>query len=134
MSKKYIGLTVLGLLVLAGALWFTSLDKETRGLLAALPTDRDVLSWKQGQREAAFRAMDRIPLLAKASTVTASPTPLALPAGAPLEIPGVDAYMSSQNTAGLVILQDGKLRFERYGLGLSAPLSRRATSAASKTR
>jgi len=120
MTKKYIGLTVLGVLVLAGALWFASLDKETRGLLAALPTDRDVLSWQQDQREAAFRAMDRIPLLAKASTISASPTPLPLPAGPALEIPGIDVYMREQNTAGLVILQDGKLRFERYGLGFDA--------------
>ncbi|NDE00653.1 MAG: class C beta-lactamase-related serine hydrolase, partial [Gammaproteobacteria bacterium] len=120
MSKKHVGLALLGVAVLAGGLWFTSLDKETRGLLAALPTDRDVLSWKQDQREAAFRAMDRLPLLAKASTISASPKPLPLPTGQPLEIPGVEAYMTQQNTAGLVILQDGKLRFERYGLGFDA--------------
>jgi CubicO group peptidase (beta-lactamase class C family) len=120
MSKKHVGLTLLGVAVLAGGLWFTSLDKETRGLLAALPTDRDVLSWKQDQREAAFRAMDRIPLLAKASTISASSKPLQLPTGKPLEIPDVEAYMTRQNTAGLVILQDGKLRFERYGLGFDA--------------
>lgn len=120
MSKKHVGLALLGVAVLAGGLWFTSLDKETRGLLAALPTDRDVLSWKQDQREAAFRAMDRLPLLAKASTISASPKPLPLPTGQPLEIPGVEAYMTRQNTAGLVILQDGKLRFERYGLGFDA--------------
>jgi len=120
MNKKYLGLTILCVGVLAGVLWFASLDKETRGLLGALPTDRDVLSWKQEQREAAFRAMDRIPLLAKASTMTPSPTPLALPAGPSLDIPGIDAYMTEQNTAGLVILQDGKVRFERYGLGFDA--------------
>ena len=120
MSKKHVGLALLGVAVLAGGLWFTSLDKETRGLLAALPTDRDVLSWKQDQREAAFRAMDRLPLLAKASTISASPKPLPLPTGQPLEIPGVESYMTQQNTAGLVILQDGKLRFERYGLGFDA--------------
>jgi CubicO group peptidase (beta-lactamase class C family) len=120
MSKKHVGLALLGVAVLAGGLWFTSLDKETRGLLAALPTDREVLSWKQDQREAAFRAMDRLPLLAKASTISASPKPLPLPTGQPLEIPGVEAYMTRQNTAGLVILQDGKLRFERYGLGFDA--------------
>jgi CubicO group peptidase (beta-lactamase class C family) len=124
MRTRNIILAALGAIVLAtlaaGAVWYSGLDKETRGLLAALPTDRDVLSWKQDQREAAFRAMDRMPLLAKASTVTASPAPLPLPAGKPLDIPGVDDYMRSQNTAGLVVLQDGKLRFERYGLGFDA--------------
>jgi CubicO group peptidase (beta-lactamase class C family) len=61
-----------------------------------------------------------MPVLAKASSVTASPTPMPLPAGQPLEIPGIDEYMRTQNTAGLVILQDGRVRFERYGLGFDA--------------
>ena len=120
MRPRNIAFTVLVALFAAGGLWFATLDKETRGLLAALPTDRDVLSWTQGQREAAFRAMDRLPVLAKASTITPSPTPLPLPAGKPLDIPGIEAYMREQNTAGLVILQDGKIRFERYGLGFDA--------------
>jgi hypothetical protein len=79
MKKKYLGLTILGVGVLAGVLGSASFDKETRGLLGALPTDRDVRSWKQERKQeqgaAAFRAMDRIPLLAKASTMTPSPTP-----------------------------------------------------------
>ena len=107
-------------LVLGGGLLFASLDKETRGLLAALPTDRDLLSWKQNQRDAAFRAMDRLAVLAKWSDITPSPTPLALPAGEPLVIPGIDEFMADQRTAGLVIIQDGKIRFERYGLGFDA--------------
>ena len=120
MRLRTLVLGALSALIIAGGLWFASLDKETRGLLTALPTNRDVLSWKQTQREAAFRAMDRIPLLAKAATVTPSPTPLALPAGKPLEIPGIGDYMRTQNTAGLVILQDGEIRFERYGLDFDA--------------
>ena len=61
---------VLGTLVVVAAAavggWF-SLDKETRGLLATVPTNRDLLFWTQPQRDAAFRALDRIPLLAKAN-------------------------------------------------------------------
>ena len=120
MRTRHLVLATLAAVLAAGGAWYASLDKETRGLLAALPTDRDVLSWQQSQREAAFRAMDRMPVLAKASSVTASPTPLPLPAGQPLEIPGIDEYLRQQNTAGLVILQDGRVRFERYGLGFDA--------------
>ncbi len=120
MRKRTLALASLGTLALAGGLWFASLDKETRGLLAALPTDRDVLSWRQDQRDAAFRAMDRITLLAKHAKITPSPTPLALPVGTPLEIPGIDAYMADQRAAGIVIIQDGKVRFERYGLDFDA--------------
>jgi CubicO group peptidase (beta-lactamase class C family) len=32
----------------------------------------------------------------------------------------VDEYMASQRAAGLVIVQEGKVRFERYGLGFGA--------------
>lgn len=110
----------LGLVALAGGYWYSTLDRETRGLLAAMPTNADVLSWKQAQREAAFRAMDRMPILAHAAVITASPQPLSLPVGETLEIPGIDEYMVRQNTAGLVIVQDGKIRFERYGLGFDA--------------
>lgn len=113
--KKKIGIGV-GLLVLVIGVGYITLDKETRALIAVLPTNADVLSWRQEQRDAAFRAMDRMPILAQAAVIEPSPTPLALLQGEPLEIPGVDDYMQTQRTAGLVILQGGKIRFERYGL------------------
>lgn len=120
MRIRTIVLGALGAALVAGGGWYASLDKETRGLLAAMPTDRDVLMWSQDQRNAAFRAMDRLPVLANAHTIAASPHPLALPEGKPLAIDGVDQYMAGQHTAGLVIVQDGKIRFERYGQDFDA--------------
>ncbi|MBM4212868.1 MAG: serine hydrolase [Gammaproteobacteria bacterium] len=111
---------VIAVLALGSGYWYSTLDRETRGLLAALPTNADVLSWSQRQREAAFRAMDRMPILARSAVITPSPQPLPLPAGEPLDVPGIDDYMARQNTAGLVIVQDGKIRLERYGLGFDA--------------
>jgi CubicO group peptidase (beta-lactamase class C family) len=111
---------VLILLVIGAGGWYASLDKETRGLIAALPTNSEVLSWSQRTRDAAFRAMDRMPILAKAAVITPSPTPLELPIGVPLAVPGLDDYMASQRTAGLVIIQDGQVRVERYGLDFDA--------------
>ncbi|WP_182121011.1 serine hydrolase [Acidovorax sp. FHTAMBA] len=97
--------------------WF-SLDKETRGLLKTVPTNRDLLFWSDAQRDAAFRALDRISLLAKWNTAQPAATARALPAGEPLKIDrDVDAYMQEHRVAALVILQGGKLRQERYGLG-----------------
>ena len=41
-----------------------------------------------------------------------------MPEGEPLALPiDLDAYMVSQRSAGIVVLHDGKLRLERYGLG-----------------
>lgn len=111
----------LGTLVAVAAVgtagWF-SLDKETRGLLKTVPTNRDLLFWSDAQRDAAFRALDRISLLAKWNTAQPAATARALPAGEPLKIDmDVDAYMQEHRVAALVILQGGKLRQERYGLG-----------------
>ncbi len=116
--------TTLGLLALAVAagttFWF-SLDKETRGLLATVPTNRDLLFWSESQRDAAFRALDRLPFLAKARDVPAAGRPTPLPPGPPLPLPlDVDAYMAGQRSAALLIVHDGKLRLERYGLDFDA--------------
>lgn len=120
MKFRKIALGLLAAVAVAGtAVWF-SLDKETRGFLATLPTNRDLLFWSEPQRDAAFRALDRLPVLAKSRVVPAGP-PKPLPAGAPLKLPlDVDAYLAGQRSAGLVVLHDGKLRLERYGLGFDA--------------
>ena len=120
MRKRTMGLIAASVVGLAGLGWYASLDAETRGLLAAMPTDRDVLMWTVPQRDAAFRAMDRLPVLAEAREIAPSDKPLQLPAGKPLTVPGLDAYMASQRAAGLVIVQDGKVRLERYGLDFDA--------------
>jgi CubicO group peptidase (beta-lactamase class C family) len=110
----------LAAVLLAGGVWYAQLDAETRGILAHLPTNADVLGWSQPQRDAAFRAMDRLPVLAEAASIAPSTTPMALPPGKPLVLPGIDAILAGQRIAGLVILQDGKVRLERYGLGFDA--------------
>jgi CubicO group peptidase (beta-lactamase class C family) len=118
---KKIALGVLAALVVAGGGFWFSLDKETRGVLATLPTNSDLLFWSQGQRDAAFRALDRLPFLAKSREVPAGGKPLALPPGPPLKLPlDVDAYMASQRSAALLVVHDGKLRLERYGLDFDA--------------
>ena len=115
--KKFVLGTLVVLSVAAVGGWF-SLDKETRALLATVPTNRDLLFWSQPQRDAAFRALDRLPLLAKSRVVSASGTASPLPPGPPLKLAlDMDAFMAGQRSAALLVLHDGKLRLERYGLG-----------------
>ena len=105
---------ILVAVVAALALAYLGADKETRNLLANLPTDRNVLFWSVPQRDAAFRTMDRIPVLAKARVVAAGSEASALAAGDPLELEmDVDQYMLEQRTAGLIIVQGGRLRMEK---------------------
>ena len=121
MKLRNIVLGALAALALAGTAGWFSLDKETRGFLATMPTDRNILFWSVAQRDAAFRATDRLPFIAKARVVPAGATPTPLPPGPPLKLPlDVDAYMAGQRSAALLIVHDGKLRLERYGLGFNA--------------
>ena len=95
--------------------------RETRGVLATLPTNSDLLFWSESQRDAAFRALDRLPVLAKSRDVPAGARPLPLPPGPPLKLPlDIDAYMAGQRSAALLVVHDGKLRLERYGLDFDA--------------
>ena len=121
MSFKKIALGTAAVLVVAATAGWFSLDKETRGVLATVPTNADLLFWSQAQRDAAFRALDRLPLLAKSRVVAAGGTVRPLPAGTPLQLPvDVDTFMAKQRASALVVLHDGRVRLERYGLGFDA--------------
>ena len=118
MKLKKIAIGTLLVLAVAGTAGWLSLDKETRALLKTVPTNRDLLFWTQPQRDAAFRALDRLPILAKSHTIAASSTPKPLPQGEPLKLPlDLDAFVAGQRSAALMVLHNGKVRLERYGLG-----------------
>lgn len=113
--RKWIAGILAAVLLMAGGTWLL-LDRDTRGLIANMPHERDVLSWSTEQRDATFRAFDAIPFLAQSHVIKAGDRPFPLPHGAPLDL-DVDAYMREQRTAALVIVHDGRIVLERYGLG-----------------
>jgi CubicO group peptidase (beta-lactamase class C family) len=111
------------LVVVVAGLGFAyfSADRDTRNLIANLPTDRNVLFWTIPQRDAVFRALDAIPAMAKSNVIATGDTVFPLPQGAALSIDtSVETYLEEQRTAGLVIIHDGKIRLEKYGLGFTA--------------
>lgn len=84
-------------------------------LYADLPKDQNVLFWSIEQRDTAFRQMEK---LAKVNNIDAGGAVHPLPPGAPIKLGlDIDAYMAKQRNAGLIIIQDGKVRFEKYALG-----------------
>ncbi len=108
------------LITLAGALWWL-IGPDWRTFLSEGTPNRDVLFWTQGQRDSGFRLMDKLPFLVSARTIEAGSEPRPLDEGDPLPpVLDLDAVMADQRLAALVVLHDGKVRAERYGLGFEA--------------
>lgn len=74
-----------------------------------------VLFWAPADRERAFRTMDTI---MPHAPVRRGDTPVrALPPGTPIALDPT-AYMQAEKVAGVLVIQDGRIRLERYGLGI----------------
>ncbi len=85
----------------------------------------EVLTWSQAQKEANFSRMDSI---FPARVAARGTLVRALPAGAPLTTltptpaaqQALTDFIASQRVAGLLVIQNGAVRLERYGLGQTA--------------
>ncbi len=115
-------------LILAGLLATTAAIAQEQGPAApsvqlTQPPARDqselqVLFWSDAQRSERFRAMEQ---WFAGHEVPAAKSSRALPKGAPLDDAlqaEMKALMAETNTAGVMVLVDGKIAFEHYGLGL----------------
>lgn len=107
----------LGAIVLIAAIGWWMVGSDWRRLITTMPTDANVLFWSQSQRDAGFRMLDRVPALVKSRDIPGSDTLRELPDGAELDLQiDVDAYMKEQRHVAVVVLHNGKVRLERYGL------------------
>ena len=98
-----------------------ALSLTTAAVLAqsALPTNPNILFWSIPERDAGFRQMEKV---SPVHIITAGGSVHRFPKGAPLKLGNfdIDAHMNSQRVAGLIIIQDNKIRLEKYGLGFDA--------------
>ena len=107
---------LLAALVLIGALPFAS-PAVARQRPTPETDPAGVLFWAPADRERAFRTMETI---LPHAPVPRGDTPLrALPAGDPIAV-DPSAYMAAEKVAGVLVIQDGRVRLERYGLGIDA--------------
>jgi CubicO group peptidase (beta-lactamase class C family) len=82
------------------------------------PSELAVLFWSDAQRAERFRAMEQ---WFAGHEVPAAAAPRALPKGAPLPEAlraEITALMKASSTAGVMVLVDGKVVHEEYGLGM----------------
>lgn len=115
MKKGILSIIVL-LAIACGVFWVTA-DQDMRRLALNLPTSTNVLFWSDDQRDAGFRALDRLPVLSDSRVIEAGDNVYPLPNGAPLDVGvDVDAYMDSQRAAALIIVHNGKVRLEKYAM------------------
>lgn len=102
--------------IISGALLAVTLGLAPTPSAAAQTSDEGVLFWPPARREAAFRDMAQ---LTPHRRVPHGAVVRPLPAGALLDL-DVSAYMEAERTAGVLVIQDGRVRLEHYGLGMTA--------------
>ncbi|MEM0976024.1 MAG: serine hydrolase [Pseudomonadota bacterium] len=109
-------LTGLAIIVVAGIGFWVWLGPQWRSFLSNPPSDTDVLFWEQSQRDTGFALGEKIPTV-KSLPIQSAGNPRVLDIAEGLaQSDEIAAFMRAQNAAGLVILRDGKIVFEGYGL------------------
>lgn len=116
-------LSLVGALALALSACASVPTADTRAVTASVPTNplpvvgAEVLFWDDATRSARFRSMETY---FPGQEVQESPDPRYLPQGDPLPAStqaAIRASMAENSIAGVIVLQDGKVRFEDYALG-----------------
>lgn len=108
------GALALGMIAMPAAGQGVPLDpNDTSGLRKV---GAEILFWSQARRDANFPHMEKI---FPGHVVKAGGKVRALPAGKPLPVSDaeLDAFIASQNVSGLIVLQDARIRLERYARG-----------------
>ncbi|MGQ3041762.1 MAG: serine hydrolase domain-containing protein [Brevundimonas sp.] len=109
MNHRLVALTA----ALAGALALSGTACAQQPTPETAPAS--VLFWSPQDRERVFRSMETVMPHALVSR-GAGPV-RALPTGEPITVDPT-AYMAAQRVAGVLVIQDGRIRLERYGLGI----------------
>ncbi|WP_338445072.1 serine hydrolase domain-containing protein [Pelagerythrobacter marensis] len=90
---------------------------QTRQPESVTLEDQQVLFWDEATRSDRFRRMEDY---FAGTEVAAAPDPREFAAGEPFDgdtLAKVDAYLAEMNAAGIMVIQDGKVRLEKYRLG-----------------
>ena len=91
--------------------------QSTPAEIASLDPSDSILFWSDERRSAAFRDMEG---LFPGLEVVPAPAPRELPAGSPLDnatVARARQFIADTSAAGLMVLKDGEIVFEEYGLG-----------------
>lgn len=114
-------LGVVSIILLVAVVVWLNIDKNVRYLIVNPPESANVLFWTTKQRDAGFQAIEQINVVPY-KMIDKGDIPSSLVIGKPLAIQqaAMDAYFKEQRAAGLVVLHNGELVYENYGLGFGA--------------
>ncbi len=114
---KKIGVSI-GAIAVSAVVAGWAIGPDWRALLSDLPSSARLLEWSHSQRTAGLRMLDRLPLLSDSRVIEVGDHVRELPTGKPLDWDfDFDTYFEAQDHAGLVVIHNGEIRLERYGLG-----------------
>jgi CubicO group peptidase (beta-lactamase class C family) len=116
--KKWLVLAFVAVFFGGGMMYWQTLDRDVRNLILTFPTDRDILFWTDEQRDYAFRAIDKVSLVADSRVIESGDYTLALPTGTPLAFDfDIEAQIEAHQLSGIVIVHNGEIRYETYRRG-----------------
>lgn len=96
---------------------FSVIDDKIVHWVADPPSGSDVLFWSQGQRDAGFRMLDRVPFISEKRTIKAGQIARDFEVGKPINFSfDINTYFEHQRHSSLIIVHNGKIRYEQYGL------------------
>ncbi|MEM0899778.1 MAG: serine hydrolase [Pseudomonadota bacterium] len=108
---------IIVVVMLAGIAVWAWIGPDWRRLLSNLPTANDVLFWTQAERSAGFRMGDKLTFIVSSRDIPNGDNVRDLPIGEPLDLDvDIDAFMEANNTAAVIVLHNGEVLLERYGL------------------
>ncbi len=97
-----------------------AVTQSTPAQMASLDPSESILFWNDARRSAAFRSMET---MFPGLEVAAASQTRHLPDGKALSADqeaAVRTFMAETSAAGVMVLQDGKVRFEDYAMGLDS--------------
>lgn len=107
----------LATIISLGAISWWMIGADWRRLLSDPPSGSDVLFWSQGQRDAGFRMLDRVPFISEKRTIKAGQIVRDFEVGKPINLGfDINTYFEHQRHSALIIVHNGKIRHEQYGL------------------
>lgn len=117
--KKWLLIVTSSVVVILALVW-VNIDPHVKVLILNPPKDQNVLFWNQAQRNAGFQSIHKVSILPQRTISKGNDVqPLAQGPALALSEAQIQRFFEEQSIGSLVVLHQGKLIYEGYGLGFT---------------